>query len=195
MRHPRQNYLILIILLAVSAAALVGVYYFSQQIKDAPTVTTADSIFPRSLGTYTLITGDAGLSDLQCSSIKDREDTASLGLSGEICDQSIAAEYRAIDSGHVVFVHLIRISGDRELYLSLLDELSSDDALEGYRVIRLEGSEIGWFPSAGGFDVIVTQEGSFTPSGSAFEYADHATGNNDVIRYFLRQYAPVDAGS
>jgi hypothetical protein len=172
----------------VAVVALAGLYYFGMRIKDsAGGPLTTNVIFLQKIGAYTLVTADAGFSDESCSAIEEHRDTKNLGLTGEICERSMGAEYKDATSGHVVFVHFIRITKNSELYQKLLGRMSTPARLEPYAVIRLEGSEIGWFPKTG-FDIVITQEGNLTPTG--FDYSLKAAGTNAVTQYFINQYGP-----
>lgn len=192
MKTTRQNKIIIIALSIVAVITLGGLYYFGTRIgdssKDAGTQ-QPNPLFSSKLGAYSLMTADAGLGDPECSNIKRHLDTKDLSLTGEICERSMGAEYKDPTSGHVVFVHLIRITENPDLYRKLLDKVSRADRLEPYSVIRLEGSEIGWFPASKEFDIIITQEGDLTPTG--FDYALKAAGKNAVTEYFLATYPPA----
>lgn len=186
MKHPRQNYVILGSLIVIALCAMGGLFYFSHKfISSEEDVEVPHPAFVPKIDQYVLVTGNARLAEERCSTI-----AADDPMSGEpldICERSMAAEYKDSDTGHVVFVHLIQVTRNASRYMELLDRVSTDDWLHGYPIIRLDGSEIGWFP-AEDFDIIVTEEGMLTPGG--FQYAEKAEGTNAVTQHFIGEFPP-----
>lgn len=188
MKHSRQNYIILGGLILVALIAIGGVYYFGVQIKRADdSIQVVNPIFVRNIGPYVLVAGDNDFAEEECSFIEDHRDTSRLGLTGEICELSMGAEYKDPDSKKVVFVHVVRISKNQDLYQELLERISTKDDLGSYPIIRIEGWEIGWLP-IDNYNLIITQEGSITIDG--FEYATKASGINEVTQHFIGRFPP-----
>lgn len=189
MKHPKQNYVILGALISVALLALAGLYYFSRQFIDAEDLADEDPhpAFVQHIEEYALVTGNARLGDERCSPVAADDSTPEDVI--EICERSMAAEYKDSDTGHVVFVHLIQVTRNSDRYLELLERVSTVDQLHGHPVVRLDGSEIGWFP-AEDFDIIVTEEGTLTTTG--FSYASKAQGTNAVTQHFIGAYPPED---
>jgi len=189
MKMPRQNTLIITALFVVAGLALAGLYYFGNHINDAPRGSqVTNPIFLQKIGAYGLVTADINLGDASCEDFVERPETPEIDPTGRICERTMGAEYKDPASGRVIFIHLIRITEGRELYMKLLSLSSRPDKLEPFDIIRLEGSEIGWFP-AKDFDIIVSVEGDLTPTG--FDYALKAEGINAVTQYFINTYRPV----
>ena len=190
MKTPLQNKIIIVALLIVTLITLSGLYFFGTKINSTgEEVQKLNRIFPDKLGAYRLIDGDEGFREAECEIIKPNQEIKDLTLLGQICERSMGAEYKDNSSGHVVFIHFIRITEGVDTYRKLLDRVSRAERLEPYPVIRLEGSEIGWFPVVKDFDIIISQEGDITPTG--FDYSIKADGKNAVTEYFLYTYPPV----
>ena len=79
---------------------------------------------------------------------------------GEICTTTKVLQYRNTESGKVVFVHLIEVTKEKELYVSALAKYSKLDKFQDYRIIRIERGELGWFPKSG-YDLILTSRAYF----------------------------------
>jgi hypothetical protein len=146
--------------------------------------------FPDTIGSFKLNTSHINVEE-ECDDLGTSEDTRVLGLTGKICTQSANAEYRSTNSSNVVFIHMVNVTEGKEAYEQAVRKITRPETFNGFNIVRIEDHELGWFPKED-FEWLVVQEGTLQGDGRSYSYGK-ATGQNDVVKYLLEKYPPVDA--
>lgn len=154
-------------------------YFIIQQQKD----------YPQKISTYILQNTDMD-SDEECREAAESPDSG--GLLGEYCTKTLRLNYKNSDDNSGVFVILTKFTKGDDVMLEAFKKFSRLDKNINPSLLRAEKAEIGWF-SEKKYDFVMIQEyiEKINGSGVSYDYSGLATGNNDVVRWFLEKY-PID---
>ena len=140
---------------------------------------------PETIGTYQLPTDSNAIGGIQkkneCNTMNNKE----------YCTESLKSEYQSKNNNSVVFAQLTKIRKNSNLLANYLTQNSRPTSIHD-NIYRLENAELFWFTSIAHNEIVLLKEGTVEIHENERRYSyGTATGNNDVMRYFLQQYPPV----
>lgn len=194
--------------LVVFAVIICAVFYFlnlsildsllPDQLRESRELKRIKKYFPDSLGEYSLI----GESEYKievlnsCHKIEDNFILKQTGKTGDACMETFSAVYgtvaassTSIATSSIVKVSLSRFTKSADLLDLLVEKTTNSDIVNDQPVFRTAPFRLGWSPISS-FDLIVTDEGQsvVTPVTNSTKYDGIASGNNEVMRYFISKY-------
>lgn len=149
------------------------------------------TIFPDNIGVFEISSrgSEKIRKDNRCVDFS-KQPNAPADASGEVCIETMVAEYKDASTQKVVFVHLVKITKGKETAKKFIMSQSRPEIFNGFNIMRIEDHELSWFPKES-FDEITLQEGTLVSdsNGSRMNYGK-ATGDNPVMKYFFEKYPP-----